>query len=332
MSPISRLISASYAPTSGATTIQHEIGGAGDVIDLLDPRLGREPLAQARISSGRSRSISSAARKKFGLPTFSGSTTAVVATMTPSSRSRLSRRSTAEGESPTSSASASAVRARVLLDEGQELAVERVEVGSGHRRHSSADLRRNPPIRYLISPESGARRPYLSRAFFKETPMIDHIEIRTSRMAESLSSMPGCSARSATSRRSMAKPRVSAMMMRSACSSSRHAVGRAFRLRRAGSRDGGRIYDAGRTAGLTLDRAPALAPHIHPITMPAPPRSRRAAGRVRLPRRRTRLINKGVNSLRSDYHAQKMKMGEQDEAILDARGRAGCQSPRRRRP
>jgi catechol 2,3-dioxygenase-like lactoylglutathione lyase family enzyme len=114
-----------------------------------------------------------------------------------------------------------------------------------HERRTSPKIPRTPP---LSLPHS----------------MIDHIEIAPAHMAESLPSMPDALGPLGYSRRSTAPPRVSATA-RSICSWSRaKPVRRAFRLRRAGPRDGDRIYEAARAAGLTLDRAPALAPHIHP--------------------------------------------------------------------
>ncbi|WP_163449974.1 hypothetical protein, partial [Escherichia coli] len=73
---------------------------------------------------------------------------------------------------------------RVALDEGEEPAVEAVEIGSGHWPHPSAHMHRNPPIRSSVSRKYRAVGPLSPAA--KETVMIDHIEIRTARLAESL--------------------------------------------------------------------------------------------------------------------------------------------------
>lgn len=95
--------------------------------------------------------------------------------------------------------------------------------------------------------------------------MIDHIEIRTSRMAESLSFYAqalgplGYTQKVDGDAKGFGNDDALDLFLVEGTPSDVHF---AFAAPDRAMVD--RIYDAGRAAGLTLDRPPALAPHIHP--------------------------------------------------------------------
>jgi catechol 2,3-dioxygenase-like lactoylglutathione lyase family enzyme len=95
--------------------------------------------------------------------------------------------------------------------------------------------------------------------------MIDHIEIRTSRMAESLAFYAkalgplGYTLKVDGDAKGFGNDDALDLFLVEGAPSDVHF---AFAAPNRATVD--RIYETGRAAGLVLDRAPALAPHIHP--------------------------------------------------------------------